>query len=145
MKKIMINVKKLRANARLPMYGHPGEYGDLAADLYSVENIEFAPGEVRTICTGIAVEFPPGFGGIIADRSGLAARGFTTLGGIIDPGYRGEIKVVGANVGNETVLIKEQDRIAQIVIIEKIEAEFQEASELQTSSRAESGFGSTGR
>src|SRR5215813_13430555 len=103
MKSIIIKVKKLVREATLPTYAHQGEFGELAADLYAAEEVMLKPGEVGGIRTGIAVEFPPGFGGIVSDRSGLATRGFTTLAGVIDPGYRGELRVVAANLGSETI------------------------------------------
>ena len=97
---ISIGVKKLHPAAILPKYSHEGEFGDLAADLYSVEEVTFHTGDVRAIPIGIALEFPPGYGALVADRSGLAMKGLTTFAGVIDPGYRGELKVV-AGLGNK--------------------------------------------
>jgi dUTP pyrophosphatase len=142
---VNVRVKKLHALATIPGYAHTGEYGDLAADLRSVEDVVLNTGDVRTISTGIAVEFPPNYGGIIADRSGLAARGLTTFAGVVDPGYRGEIRVVVGYFGKEPLTIKVGDRIAQMRIVERIEASFIEAEELGESDRAGGGFGSTGR
>ncbi len=145
MDRVNVRVKKLHALATLPGYAHTGEYGDLAADLRSVEDVVLNTGDVRTISTGIAMEFPPNYGGIIADRSGLAARGLTTFAGVVDPGYRGEIRVVVGYFGKEPLAIKAGDRIAQMRIVERIEASFTEAEELGESDRAKGGFGSTGR
>jgi dUTP pyrophosphatase len=142
---VKVRVKKLHALATIPGYAHTGEYGDLAADLRSVEDVVLNTGDVRTISTGIAVEFPPNYGGIIADRSGLAARGLTTFAGVVDPGYRGEIRVVVGYFGKEPLTIKVGDRIAQMRIVERIEASFTEAEELGESDRSGGGFGSTGR
>ncbi len=99
----------------------------------------------RTIATGIAMEFPPEYGGIIADRSGLAVRGLTTFAGVVDPGYRGEIRVVAGYFGRESLVIKVGDRIAQMRIVRRIEAEFVEAEEIEGTERAGRGFGSSGR
>jgi dUTP pyrophosphatase len=141
---ISVGVKKLRADAILPKYSHDGEFGDLAADLYAVEALTFATGDVRAISTGIALEFPPGYGALIADRSGLALKGLTTFAGVIDPGYRGELKVVAAYFGKEPLVMKAGDRVAQLRIVERLGAEFYEVTELGESERAHRGFGSTG-
>jgi dUTP pyrophosphatase len=145
MNMIHVPVKKLHEMAKVPRYAHSGEYGDLAADLCSVEDITMETGDVRTIPTGIAMEFPPEYGGIIADRSGLAVRGLTTFAGVIDPGYRGEIRVVASYFGKEPLSIKVGDRIAQIRIVRRIEANFVEAEEITETERSARGFGSSGR
>src|ERR1700749_4138885 len=99
MKMIRVRVKKMHEMAKVPKYAHSGEFGDLAADLCSVEDITLETGDVKTIPTGIAMEFPPEYGGIIADRSGLAVRGLTTFAGGVDPGYRGGIRGGGGFFG----------------------------------------------
>ena len=142
---IQVRVKKLHEMAKVPRYAHSGEYGDLAADLCSVEDITLETGDVRTIPTGIAMEFPPEYGGIIADRSGLAVRGLTTFAGVVDPGYRGEIRVVASYFGKEPLVTKVGDRIAQIRIVRRIEANFVETDEITETERAARGFGSSGR
>jgi len=142
---MVIRVKRLHESATLPKYAHTGTYGDLAADLSSVEEIAFTPGEIKTISTGIALEFPPGYGGIIADRSGLAVRGFKTFAGVVDPGYRGELRVVAGYFGDGMLTIKIGERIAQLRIVRRIEATFDEAEDLGETDRSEGGFGSTGR
>src|ERR1700678_4102702 len=143
-KMVRVGVKRVHPDAVLPKYAHSGDYGDLAADLFAVEEVTFTVGDVKTIATGIALEFPPGYGGIIADRSGLAKRGLTTLAGVIDPGYRGEIRVVVTNLSGAAVEVKAGDRIAQLRIVRRIEAEFEEVSELVEAPRGARGFGSTG-
>jgi len=142
---INVRVKKLHELAKVPWYAHSGEYGDLAADLCSVEDITMQTGDVRTIPTGIAMEFPPNYGGIIADRSGLAVRGLTTFAGVVDPGYRGEIRVVVSYFGKEPLLIKAGDRIAQMRIVRRLEAGFVEVEEIAETERSGRGFGSSGR
>src|ERR1700749_3779903 len=139
---ISIGVKKLHPAAILPKYSHEGEFGDLAADLYSVEEATFHTGDVRAIPIGIALEFPPGYGALVADRSGLAMKGLTTFAGVIDPGYRGELKVVAAYFGASPLILKAGDRVAQLRIVERIGAAFHEINELGASERSDRGFGS---
>ena len=91
------------------------------------------------------MEFPTTHGALVEDRSGLAVRGVTTLAGVIDPGYRGEIKVVMTNLSEVAVEIKAGDRIAQLRIVRRIEAEFEEVKEIVEAARGVNGFGSTGR
>jgi dUTP pyrophosphatase len=145
---IRIKVKRLDPAAQLPRYAHAGMYGDLAADLYSCCGVTLARsgevGSTQPVQTGIAMEFPATHGALVEDRSGLAVRGVTTLAGVIDPGYRGEIKVVMTNLGISPVEIQSGDRIAQLRIVERIEAVFDEVDELAEAARGIGGFGSTG-
>ncbi|HZY63979.1 MAG TPA: dUTP diphosphatase [Edaphobacter sp.] len=139
-----IKVLKLHSEAQLPKYAHIGVYGDLAADMYAVEGMAIAPGATVAVPTGIAMEFPSTHGALVEDRSGLAMRGVTTLAGVIDPGYRGELKVVMTNLSAATVDIKAGERIAQLRIVQRIEAQFEEVTELAEAARGAAGFGSTG-
>jgi dUTP pyrophosphatase len=141
---VAIKVKKLAAAAQVPRYAHVGEFGDLAADLYALAAVTLGAGETRPVATGIALEFPSTHGALVEDRSGLAVRGVTTLAGVIDPGYRGEIKVVMTNLGAAPVEIMAGDRIAQLRIVARIEARFVEVEELGEAARGAGGFGSTG-
>lgn len=141
---VRIRVLKLDAVAQLPRYAHTGLYGDLAADLYAVVGVTIAAGATLAVATGVAMEFPATHGALVEDRSGLAVRGVTTLAGVIDPGYRGEIKVVMTNLSAAAVEIKAGDRIAQLRIVRRIEAQFDEVSELVEAARGARGFGSTG-
>lgn len=139
-----IFVKRLCDEAQLPKYAHVGPFGDLAADLYAAEVVELVPGVTVMVRTGIAMELPATHGALVEDRSGLAVRGITTLAGVIDPGYRGEIKVVMTNLGATTHRIEVGQRIAQLRIVERIEAVFEEVETLQEAPRGAGGFGSTG-
>jgi dUTP pyrophosphatase len=141
---VSINVKRLSAAARLPRYAHVGAWGDLAADLYAAVAVTIEAGETAAVSTGIALEFPPEYGALVEDRSGLAIRGITTLAGVIDPGYRGEIKVVVTNLGAAGVEIAAGDRVAQLRLVRRIEATFREVEELADAPRGVGGFGSTG-
>jgi dUTP pyrophosphatase len=141
---VRIRVKKLDAAAQMPRYAHVGEFGDLAADLYASVGMTLAEGATLPVPTGICMEFPSTHGALVEDRSGLAVRGITTLAGVIDPGYRGEIKVVVTNLGATAVEIKVGDRIAQLRIVQRIEAIFEEVQDLAEAARGAGGFGSTG-
>lgn len=141
---VRIKARKLREEAQMPRYAHTGSFGDLAADLYAVESVVLESASTRSVPTGIALEFPSTHGALVEDRSGLAMRGLTTLAGVIDPGYRGEIKVVVTNLSPVSVEIKAGDRVAQLRIVQRIEAEFEEVTELAEAPRGADGFGSTG-
>lgn len=98
--------------------------------------------------TGVAVAVPEGFAGLVTPRSGLAARhGITVLNapGLVDSGYRGEIKVILANLSNEPYRVERGDRIAQLVVVAVAVQEYEVVDVLPDSARGESGFGSTGR
>jgi dUTP pyrophosphatase len=144
----LIRVKKLHPAAQVPRYAHTGPFGDLAADLYAVEPVTLAAagetGSTALVLTGIAVAFPADYGALIEDRSGLALKGLTTLAGVIDPGYRGEIKVVATNLNPAKFTVNAGDRIAQLRIVQRIEATFEETGSLDETVRSERGFGSTG-
>ncbi|MDQ2834826.1 MAG: dUTP diphosphatase [Acidobacteriota bacterium] len=141
---VRIKVLKLRAEAQMPRYAHGEAFGDLAADLYAVEEACLEAGATLAVGTGIALEFPETHGALVEDRSGLAMRGVTTLAGVIDPGYRGEIRVVMTNLGREAVKIKAGDRVAQLRVVRRILASFEEVTELEAAPRGVGGFGSTG-
>jgi len=141
---LKIKVKKLVPEAKLPRYAHGGEFGDLAADLYASVGLIIEPGATVGVPTGVAMEFPSTHGALVEDRLGLALKGVTTLAGVIDPGYRGEIRVVVTNLGVVAIEVKPGDRIAQLRIVRRIEAEFEEVEELAEAARGAGGFGSTG-
>ena len=141
-------VQRLHAAAQLPRYAHLGPFGDLAADLFAAEAVTLAPighpGATRAISTGLAFELPETHGALVEDRSGLALRGLTTLAGVIDSGYRGELKVILTNLSPEPQLIAPGHRIAQLRVVERIQAVFAETDTLAETPRAGRGFGSTG-
>lgn len=123
---------------------HPGDAG---ADLYAVmpHQVTIYPNGGHTFNTGIMVEIPEGYFGMVANRSSMGAKGFIVMGGIIDAGYRGEIKVMLRNVGNETHVIQPLDRIAQLIVIPCALARFTRVDNLTDTDRGANGFGSTGR
>lgn len=143
-----IKVQRLLPSAQMPRYAHTGPFGDLAADLFAAEAVTLAPigepGATLPVRTGLALELPSSHGALVEDRSGLAVRGITTLAGVIDPGYRGELKVVVTNLGSEAHVIAPGHRIAQLRIVERIQATFEETNTLAEAPRGAAGFGSTG-
>jgi dUTP pyrophosphatase len=117
-------------------------------DLHAVEHVTLAPHETKLVPTGLAIELPPGFEAQIRPRSGLALKHSITLPNspaTIDPGYRGEIRVILQNLGRDTFEIHPGDRIAQMVIARYEAIEWVEHDELSDSRRGEGGFGSSGR
>lgn len=142
-----VPIKKLDSNATLPTYG--SEYA-AGADLYAciTKSVCFEPGETKLIHTGLAMEIPAGYAGLIYARSGLASKkGLAPANkvGVIDADYRGEIMVALHNHSNVSVSIEPQERIAQLVITPYLTAHFEETSQLSDTVRGEGGFGSTGR
>ena len=141
-----IRIRRLREDAVLPTYAH-GPEEDAGLDLRSVEDAVLEPNVPRLVPTGLCIELPPGFEAQIRPRSGLAAKHAITLPNspaTIDPGYRGEIRVILLNLGREPYEIHAGDRIAQMVIA-RYEAIEWEEGELAESRRGEGGFGSSGR
>jgi len=139
-----ILIQRLLPEAQLPRYAHMGAFGDLAADLYAAEAVTLEPGNTVAVRTGIAMELPSTHGALVEDRSGLAMKGITTLAGVIDPGYRGELKIVLTNLSSEVHVVEVGQRIAQLRIVERIEAVFEETDAVSETVRGEGGFGSTG-
>ena len=141
---MQIRIKKLHPDAVLPHYAH-GPEEDAGMDLRSVERVVLVPGIPQGVPTGIAIELPPGLEAQVRPRSGMALKHAITVNfGTIDPGYRGEIRVVMFNLGRADYVIEKGDRIAQLVIA-KYEAVEWEESELGDSQRGAGGFGSSGR
>lgn len=141
-----IHVNLLHPDAILPRYAH-GPEEDAGMDLHAVEEIVLEPGVPALVPTGLSIELPPGFEAQIRPRSGLALRHAITLPNApatIDPGYRGEIRVILLNLGREPYRVHKGDRIAQMVIARYEAIEWVEA-ELSQSRRGEGGFGSSGR
>jgi dUTP pyrophosphatase len=144
----VFKVQRLLPAAQMPRYAHAGPYGDLAADLFAAESATLEPvgqpGATVAVRTGLALELPSTHGALVEDRSGLALRGLTTLAGVIDPGYRGELKIVITNLAPEPQVIAPGHRIAQLRVVERIQAVFEETDELAEAPRGQGGFGSTG-
>lgn len=144
---IKINLKKLNENALMPTYG--SEYA-AGADLYACleEPVTIKPGETYLIKTGIAIEVPIGYAGLIYARSGLASKkGLAPANkvGVVDADYRGEIMVPLHNHSSVNAVIDPKERVAQLIITPFLAAEYVETEQLPDTVRGEDGFGSTGR
>lgn len=140
---LTIKVKKLKGDVVVPSYAHAGDAG---MDVYAAEDIHIKKGERAKVPTGIAMEIPDGFVGLVWDKSGLSMNhGLKTLGGVIDSGYRGEVVIGIINLSNEDYTLKKGHKVAQI-LIQKVETPaIQEVEEISDSRRGEKGFGSTGK
>ena len=141
-----LKVARLADDARLPTRAHEGDAG---LDLYACESAHLGPGERWSVGTGVAVEIPAGHAGLVLPRSGLAKKHGIALvnsPGLIDSGYRGEVRVLLLNTDPaETFRIEPGDRIAQLMLTPVAPAEPVEADSLTGSARGDGGFGSSGR
>ena len=144
---IKVLVKKLEPSVKLPSYKTSGASGmDLMA--FIDKSIELKPGESCLVRTGLSVAFPKEYEIQIRPRSGLAAKNNISVlntPGTIDSDYRGEIKVILFNHGNQNFKINNNDRIAQMILTPVIKMDLEETNELPESMRGEGGFGSTGK
>jgi dUTP pyrophosphatase len=139
-----IRIKKLHPDAILPTYAH-GALEDAGLDLRAVDRVVLKPGSATGVATGLAIELPPGYESQVRPRSGMALKHSITVNfGTIDPGYRGEIRVVMFNLSHTDYVVEKGDRIAQLVVA-RYEAVEWEESELGDSARGAGGFGSSGR
>ena len=139
-----IRIQKLHTDATLPVYAH-GPKEDAGMDLCAVERVVLSPGAAKAVPTGIAIELPSGSEAQVRPRSGMALKHSVTVNfGTIDPGYRGEIRVIMFNLGRQDYTVEKGDRIAQL-IVSKYEPVDWEESELGDSIRGRGGFGSSGR
>lgn len=140
-----LSIRRLDDGLPLPAYAHPG---DAALDLFSTEDVSLAPGERSAIGTGIAIAVPEGYAGFVQARSGRALKhglGVVNAPGLIDAGYRGEIKVIVINLDpTDKIEIARGDKIAQLVIQAVTAVELVEVDDLPPSERGTGGFGSTG-
>jgi dUTP pyrophosphatase len=143
---VQIRIQRIHPAAVLPTYAHgPGE--DAGMDLRAVEDVALAPGIPNLVPTGLTVEIPPGYEAQVRPRSGLALKHAITMPnapGTIDPGYRGEVRVILLNLGREPYNIRAGDRIAQMIVARYEPVEWVEGG-LANSTRGAGGFGSSGR
>jgi len=136
-----LKIKRIHPSAKLPSYGHAGDAG---LDLFACLDLTLAPGEVQAVPTGIQMAIPPGHVGLVWDKSGISLKGVHRLAGVVDAGYRGEVKVVMINLGPAPYEIKAGMKIAQMLIQPVAGVSVEEAADLDGTSRGEGGFGSTG-
>ena len=141
---IELAVRRLREDAVLPARAYDGDAG---LDLAACERVELRPGERAAVGTGVAISIPDGYAGFVQPRSGLAAKhgvGILNAPGLIDSGYRGELRVILVNTDPEaTFVVEPRMRIAQLVVLPVPEIDLVEADELPGSTRGARGFGSS--
>lgn len=138
-----LKVKKLRPDAKLPTHGHPGDAG---VDFYCAEDVLFPAGKQERVSTGIAIEIPEGYVGLIWDKSSISFNlGLKVMGGVIDSSYRGEIIMNLLNVSNKDVLMTKDHKIAQLIIQKFEHCDIEEVSEISQTVRGEQREGSTGQ
>jgi dUTP pyrophosphatase len=137
-----LSVKKMDPEAKLPTRANSDDAG---LDLHALEDVILGAGQGKKIRTGIAMAIRPGFVGLVADRSSLAARGLKTAGGVIDAGYRGELQVVLWNLSGMEQRVGRGERVAQLLILPIATPVPKEVDTLTVSARGDGGFGSTGK
>ncbi|HET8574694.1 MAG TPA: dUTP diphosphatase [Candidatus Paceibacterota bacterium] len=143
MEEFIVKIKRLELDAKIPNYAYEGDAG---FDLFAMEPVVLSPGERKMIRTGIAMEIPHGFVGLIWDKGSVSMKyGLKTLGGVVDSGFRGEIKVGLVNLSGEDYKIEKHDKVAQMIVQEFEHAQIEEAEDLGKSERGEKGFGSSGK
>src|SRR5436190_20382630 len=141
-----LRMARVHEDAKLPQRAHEGDAG---VDLFAVAEARIASGHRAVVPTGIAIEIPDGHAGLVLPRSGLADRhgiALVNAPGLIDSGYRGELRVLLLNTDrDEAFEVEVGDRIAQLVLVRHAAPELDEVSDLAESARGAGGFGSTGR
>lgn len=137
-----LRVRRVQKKATLPRYSHKGDAG---LDLFSSVDCVLEPGQIRAVSTGIQVAIPQGLVGLIWDKSGLSLQRVHRLAGVIDSGYRGEVKVVMVNLGEKPFVIKKGMKVAQMLIQPVEEVKVVESEKLEETPRGRRGFGSTGK
>lgn len=142
-----LQVRLHRPEAKVPVVAHPGE--DLGYDIFSAESITFQPWSAVIVSTGISVAITDAngkpMGALLRDKSSLASRRLIVTAGVIDAGYRGEIKVVMENLSDEPQEIRAGDKLANLIPYPVLTGTVEVVDELATSSRMAGGFGSSGR
>ena len=147
----LLSAKRLTETAKLPTKAHDTDAG---IDLYSDEDLEIKPGSTVLVSTGISMAIPDGHAGLIWDRSSMGVKGLHRFAGVVDSGYRGEVKVCISNIGygrtewpfdNKSYFISRGDKIAQILIQEVPNFRIEEVNDLDSTDRGEGGFGSSGK
>lgn len=142
---MQLKVKRLDKDMPMPLYAKPGDAG---FDLRSTSDVEIAPQGTVMVGTGLAVEIPEGYVGLVFPRSGLASHSGVNLVnnvGVVDSGYRGEVMLPLYNAGHDLVTVARGVRCAQMIVMPFAQCEFEEAEELSDTERGDGGFGSSGR
>ena len=145
MRDVKIPLRRLDPGLPVPAPSHPGDAG---VDLHARADTTLNAGEWEMVPTGVAVAIPEGFVGLVAPRSGLAARhgvGVVNGPGVVDSGYRGELRVLLINHGPDPIELERGERVAQLLVVPVARQDFVEVDELPETDRGPGGFGSTGR
>ena len=137
-----LKVTRFHKDAKLPQYGHKGDAG---LDVFSVIDVVLEPMQALPVPTGVKIAIPEGHVGLIWDKSGISLNGIHCLAGVIDSGYRGEVKKVMINLSRKPFVIAKGMKIAQMLVQPVIKMEVVESDELAETVRGEGGFGSTGK
>jgi dUTP pyrophosphatase len=137
-----IKIKKLKEDAKLPKYHHPGDVG---MDMYAMETVTIKPMEHYRFWHGFALEFPEGYAAVVMDKSSISKAGLLHMGGVFDAGYRGEYNTHLVNLSDQPYVVEKGDKVSQLVIVPVSIVELEEVAELSKSARGEGGFGSTGK
>jgi len=137
----IVRIKKLHPDAIEPSFGHPGDAG---ADLYAIAEYILKPSTYTQVKTGIALEFPAGYVALIWDKTSSPVRGWHTMGGVFDSGYRGEYILFLYNITGKFVKIKKGDKIAQVLIQPIVHPTYNETHTMTETSRGTGREGSTG-
>lgn len=138
-----LRIAKLHKHATMPAYAHATDAG---LDLYCVETVTVLPQQRVQVSTGIAMEIPDGYVGLIWDKSGIShTHGIKTVGGVIDAGYRGEIKIGVVNLSDTPYIFEAGHKVAQLLIQKIEQPTIVEVTQLSESDRGDNGFGSTGK
>ena len=137
-----LRVKKLDKDAKLPSFGHPGDAG---MDFYALEDVRFLPGKQERVRTGIAMEIPEGYVGLVWDKGGVSFNlGLKVMGGVIDAGFRGEIVMSLLNTGTKEILITKGQKFTQMLIQKFEHCDIVEVQDLSHTVRGHGREGSTG-
>lgn len=140
---LTLKIVRLDPTMQMPRYATEG---DAAFDLPTAKDVTIAPGERALIPTGLKMEIPAGYVGLIWDKSGVSFKqGMKVLGGVIDASYRGEVMVSTINLSTSPVSFEKGHRVAQMIIQQREHAEIVEVTKLSDSERGAGGFGSTGK
>ena len=137
-----MKVKKLDPRAKLPLRAHPTDSG---ADLFALERTVLAPRRITHVHTGIAVELPETTSGIIWGKSSVESKGIKAMAGLVDAPYRGELIVCMYNLNDTEFVFEAGQKVAQLVVLPTLYPAFEEAATLSDTTRADGGFGSTGK
>lgn len=137
-----LKVKKLNSEAKLPTHGHPGDAG---MDFYTIEDVVFPAGKQNSVHTGVAIEIPDGYVGLVWDKSSISFnKGLKVMGGVVDASYRGEVIMNLLNVTDHEVILPKGHKIAQVLIQKFEHCDILEVGELSDTVRGHGREGSTG-